>query len=94
MKTEFMDFENDELVVEYELVAEKTTRGARDSLGGVAGMGPVLEPDETEYGASLVKVTLFDVDLTHKFTHIGTVDEDDFYDEINKTFKELMEELK
>jgi len=93
MNKEFMDFENDELVVEYELIAGKTTRGARDSLGGVAGMGPPLEPDETEYGAEIVKVTLFGVDLTEKFKHIGPVDEESFYDEVYKTFKELMKQL-
>ncbi|MCH8066948.1 MAG: hypothetical protein IIC69_00010 [Nanoarchaeota archaeon] len=92
--TETMEWENGELNVEYELVSGKTTRGARDSLGGVAGMGPPLEPDETEYGAEIVKVTLFDVDLTHHFKHIGPVDEDDLWEHVEKTFKELAEELK
>jgi len=34
------------LLVEY--TYHKASRGARDSLGGIAGAGPPLEPDEPE----------------------------------------------
>ena len=94
MNTVRLEFENDELNVEYEIIAGKTTMGARDSLGGVPGAGPPLEPDETEYGAEIVKVTLFDVDLTHHFKHIGPVDVDELWEHVEKTFRELAEGLK
>ena len=89
---EKMIFENDELLIEYEEIAGKTHRGARDSLGGVAGMGPPIEPDETEVGGRITKVSLFDVDLTSHFD-TDAMDIEDLWESIEKTFKNLLEDL-
>lgn len=37
-----------EVIAEVTLYHERASRGARDSLGGVRGAGPPLEPDEPE----------------------------------------------
>ncbi len=93
MNNETMIFENDELSVEYKIITGETIKGARDSLGGVAGMGPPLEPDETEYACQIAKVTFFDLDLTDKFSQ-DPMDEDVLYDHVCDTFKSLIQEKK
>jgi hypothetical protein len=40
--------DGDDLEVEVEYTFSKGCRGARDSLGGKAGAGPPLEPDEPD----------------------------------------------
>jgi hypothetical protein len=40
--------DDDDLEVEVEYTFSKGCRGARDSLGGKAGAGPPLEPDEPD----------------------------------------------
>lgn len=90
MNIEKMKFDNDEIQVEYEEVGRNTSRGARDSLGGVAGMGPALEPDEVEIGYSLTKVELFGVDLTGEFDQDEAFDDEQIHEYVVSRFKEIL----
>jgi len=90
--TERMILENDEFFVEIEERGRKYHKGARDSLGGKAGMGPPLEPDEVEIGYSIKRVSLFDMDITSNFDTDMVSDEENLYEEIERSFKEMFRE--
>lgn len=91
--TETMEFDEMPISVRYEVAGHQHVRGARDSLGGQAGMGPPLEPDEDSYAYQLVRVMAFDVDITDKFRDLGVLEEEEFFEEVYTRFEELMKEL-
>ena len=70
---EFLTDKNETISIGYELHLHKTVRGARDSLGGVAGMGPPIEPDEEFYHIEVKQVEVFGIDI------IDEIEVDDFY---------------
>ena len=56
-----------EVEVQVEYTYHSACRGARDSLGGIRGAGPPLEPDEDEYvELSSVKFNGQEVELTEQ----------------------------
>lgn len=59
----------------------KTHYGRRDSLGGKAGMGPPIEPDEIESRAQIQKVVLMGIDITHNFDINSYFDDEGEIDE-------------
>lgn len=69
-----------DLLVELEEADSHTIYGARDSLGGRAGMGPPIEPDETQYSYSIKQVRLADVEITQFFDTSETGDEERMYE--------------
>jgi hypothetical protein len=66
-----------EIPVEVELDMIPGSRGSRDSLGGVRGAGPPLEPDEPAT-AEVIGVVVLDDELAAKFPNLElTSDEED-----------------
>jgi hypothetical protein len=84
------ELEDNEIMVWVEW-ASKTYRGARDSLGGKAGMGPPIEPDDIESAAQIQKVEVMGIDITHIFdtsTYFG--DEGQLDEHIGKVLKKIL----
>ena len=67
----------------------RTTRGARDSLGGMAGMGPPIEPDYEDYRVEIEKVIIMGVDVTDSFDTSTLFDDEngELYDHIQDVIK-------
>jgi len=86
------------LSITYEFHITKTIRGARDSLGGQAGMGPPLEPDEVVGYYEVENVSLYEVDLDMSALevddHYGEEEEmtEDIAEKVTKKIQELMGE--
>jgi len=83
-EVETMEFQGDELSVEYEIVGVTHHRGARSSLGVPE------EPDDYESYCEITKVEAFGVDITEKFD-IGTIPTEDIEERVYETFKLLFQ---
>jgi len=82
------------LAIDYKWKREKTILGVRDSVGGIPGMGPPLEPDEEIGYFEVVTVLLYGVEIELPILSIVNKFEDanELVNEISENVTELIEE--